>query len=83
MQLTCNDAPGVTRVTNITDDKSHFKFQWWYANGTTYKDLAWAYYASSVSHGKLTVNTHGQPTRAMATMHRQNGTLVRVKAACS
>jgi hypothetical protein len=83
MKLVCHVAPGVTRITNITDDKSHFKFQYWYKNGTTWKSPAWAYYSAAISKGHLSVNTHGRPTRVLATMHRENGTLLRLRAACT
>jgi hypothetical protein len=84
MQLTCKAAPGRTVVTGGITDKSHFRFQWWYANGTTWKASAWIYYANaSTNHGKVWIPTHGHATRAMATEHLPNGTLVRVKAACT
>lgn len=83
MALTCHVAPGMTRVTNITDDKSHFRFQWWYASGTTWKAPVWVYYAASRSNGTVYIPTHGHPVRAMATMHRRDGHLVRVTAACT
>lgn len=84
MTLTCHVRPGATVVTGGIADRSHFRFQWWYANGTTYKAPVWVYYASaSKNHGKAWIPTHGHPTRALATEHLASGALVRVRATCS
>lgn len=81
MRLSCR-VGGRTTVSHISLPTAHFVFRWWYANGTTYRAPAVVWYARSLSKGKVSIRTHGHPTRAMAVEHRPDGHLVRVTAAC-
>lgn len=82
MKLSCVIG-GQTTVSKPTSDKSHFRFRWFYADGSSYTAHIWAYYASEVSHGSLSILTHGTPTHALAIEHTRSGRLVRVRGACS
>jgi hypothetical protein len=81
MALSCTIG-GNTTVTGIAARTAHFRFVWFYANGSSYKSDPWVWYAASIDNGTAYIPTRGKPVRAEAIEHRAGAPLKYVRASC-
>lgn len=71
---------GATTVTGITARHVHFRFRWWYADGSSYTATAKVW---PDTQGTAWIPTHGAAVRAEAIEHRFRTLLAHVRSSCS
>lgn len=71
---------GATTVTGVAARHVHFKFRWWYADGSSYTASASVW---PDAHGTAWIPTRGAAVRAEAIEHRYRTVLAHVRSSCS